>query len=375
MNRTHYYWPISLAGVFLIGGTVTAAPDDYSWMDSTNRATLSFRYGLNIKASIKGVGNDFTPGAVPGVYSDGYVLTDSTGNALGYSSYWGYDNASQNNEAGSPANTITFHDPTATGIPSEISGGGGHNPNIGAELTYDRQLWVKENWHDMRIGVEGAINYMHMAFNQDSSYNASVVSTPVAYSYQSGDTPPAAPFQGTSSGSGYMYLQVPPIYPTTAGTPSAPFSEPFTSQDQFSADLWGGRLGPYVEWPLTRKLDLRLSVGFAAALVDANESWSENLTLPGGSSITTSGGGDSLDFMWGGYAAMDATYQLNKRWGVAAGAQFEDLGKFQHTYPGEHVTVNDAGTVNTVNENFTGHQIDLDMRRSIFLELGVSYSF
>lgn len=361
-----------------MGTVVSAAPEDYSWMDSTNRVTLSLRFGLNIKANIKGIGSDFAPGALPGIYEDGYVMTDSTGNALGYTSYWGYDNASQNDEAGSPNNSITFHEPTITGVPPEITGQGDDRPDLGAELTYDRQLWVKDDWHHMRFGVEGAVNYMRISFNQDSSFNAQVAETPIAYSYQSGDTPPPLPpsggFQGTYAGSGYMQLQVPQSY---TGLPVPEGAEPFTSQDQFNADIWGGRLGPYMEIPLTKKLDLRFSVGLAAALIDAQESWSENLQLGGGSSITTSGSGDDWNFLWGGYAALDATWQLSNHWGLAGGAQFEDLGKFGHTYSGNEVEVVDKpnGVVNSFSGRFPGHEIELNMTRSIFFELGISYSF
>jgi len=110
-----------------------------------------------------------------------------------------------------------------------------------------------------------------------------------------------------------------------------------------------------VELPLSEKWDLRLSGGLAVGLLNGNESWKQTLTPSGGNPITLGGGGGAFETLWGYYASLDATWQINKRWAVDGAVQFQDLGKFNH--------------------NFGGRQVELDLSRSLFVELGVSYSF
>ena len=342
MKKNHCHWAVPLIGVLLMGTgvSVLAEQDKYTYLDSTNRVTLSLRFGLNIHAKFTGIGS--AGGA--GHYFDGYVLTDSTGNYLGYTSYWGYNNASQYNYP--PNNTFSFHRPAATGITSEISDS--DNPYPGVELTYDRQLGIKEDWHHMRYGVEGALNYMKISMNNNSSYNAAVTTDTYPFGGIAGQQPLPG-FQGSFSGNpGDPVLVVPGTSTTTPGGT-------LQTQDHFDADLWGGRLGPYVELPLTKNFDLRLSGGLAVGLLNGNGSWQEKFYLNGNTIGTLSGGGDDFDALWGYYVSLDATWQINHRWSLDGAVQFQDLGTYDH--------------------NFGGRGVELDLSRSLFVELGVSYSF
>jgi len=364
MRKKHYQWAVPLTGAVLFTTAVSAEQDKYTYLDSTNRVTLSLRFGLNISGKFKGVGSSFlsgssganarrTPNGDLYNYDDGYVLTDSTGNFLGLTTYWGYDSTAAQYDP--VADTIAFHNSTATGIPSEASGDN-NDPYPGFELTYDRELGNKENWHGLRYGIEGAVNYMKIVFNDTSSFGATVTTLTTIYQLP-GTTPPPAtpssPFQGTFDGSpgGYSLIDVPPI-----GTlPASVSSGTFFSQDHFNADLWGFRLGPYVELPLTENFSLHLSGGLAVGLLYGNAAWQESLALSGGGSLNASGGGDAFDTLWGYYASLDASYQINKRWGVEGGVQFQDLGNYSHS--------------------FGGREVALDLSRSLFVQVGVSYSF
>jgi hypothetical protein len=107
---------------------------------------------------------------------------------------------------------------------------------------------------------------------------------------------------------------------------------------------------------LTEKLSLHASGGLAVGIVDANANWKETLTLPGGGSgSTTSGGGSDTAVKWGYYIGVDAAYQLSEHWGVDAGVQFQDLGTYSH--------------------DFGGRTAQLDLSQSVYVQLGVSYSF
>src|SRR6185312_14826186 len=78
-------------------------PSDHPWRfekispdsDWTRHFRIGALAGLNIKADFKTTGTFAAASGTPGVYDDGYVLTDSTGNSGGLTGNWGYQNASQ----------------------------------------------------------------------------------------------------------------------------------------------------------------------------------------------------------------------------------------------------------------------------------------
>lgn len=87
---------------------------------------------------------------------------------------------------------------------------------------------------------------------------------------------------------------------------------------------------------------------------DARVDWKETLT-ESSTPYSGSGHGDDLGILWGGYARGAVVYQLNDHWGVEADAQFQDIGTYSH--------------------NFAGRTAALDLSQSVFLQVGVSYSF
>ena len=366
MNKNSQVWMLPVAGSLLLATTAAAAdlakppppPLERTYFDSTNRITGSVRFGLNISGKFKNTGGSLNPNANaangrrtgkgdPYNYDDGYVLTDVSGNAGNQSWYWGYDKASQVNASG--ADTIDMHRTTASGLPKENSSD--DSVSTGFEVTYDYLLGVKEDWHHLRYGIEAAFNFMPIDFNSGGSYNATVSQRTDTYGYTSGTTPPGAPYQGGYGGPGFV-INTPPLGSSTAIIPGATI----VAQQHFNADLFGFRLGPYIETPLSEKLSLHLSGGLAVGILDASASWKETVTLPNaGGSTTTKGSGTDTSVLWGYYVGLDAVYQLNERWGVDVGVQLQDLGTYSH--------------------NFSGRTAELDLSGSIFIQAGISYSF
>jgi hypothetical protein len=362
MNKNHRAWSVPVSGALLFATAVSAEQDLQTYLDSTNRVTLSLRFGLNITGKFKGVGSAFssgvplangrrTPNGDAYNYDNGYVLTDISGNAGGQTWYWGYDRSSQINAG---ANTIAFDRTVAVGLPSENHGG--DSPNVGAELTYDYEL-ARDQWRHLHYGLEVAVNYMPISFSSGGLFNALLSRQTDTYSYTAGTTPPGynlpgeLPYQGTFQGPNFL-LNGPPGSSTTTLVPGATF----LAQQHFDANLWGFRLGPYVEYPFNDKWSLHLSGGLAVGVIDANASWKETLNLPGGAgSISTSGGGSDAALLWGYYVGLEVAYQINKDWSLEAGVQFQDLGTYSH--------------------NFGGRVAELDLSQSIFVQVGVSYSF
>jgi hypothetical protein len=360
MKINHHNLAIAAAGLFLFVASAPAQDDTEIYQDSTNRFTLSARFGLNISAKFKGIGGSLnpalhkaigrkTPDGNPYNYDNGYVLTDVSGNAGGQSWYWGYDNSSQVN-AGN--HTVSFDRTTAAANGNSSSGNADSGVTTGFELAYDRQLGVKEDWANMRYGIEAAFNYTPISINSSSTFSATASQQTDVYGYTPGTTPPSAPYQGSFGGPGFV-INVPRTSTSTATIPNATVF----SQDSFDANLWGFRLGPYLEFPFGKKeqFTLSLSAGLAAGLLDANDSWKQTVTMPGNGSITTHGGGSNFDVLWGGYAGLNADYQFTEHWGVSGGVQFEDLGTYNHS--------------------FDGRQVSLDLSKSVFFLVGVSCNF
>jgi len=354
MKKNHHpHWAVPLTGALLLGAGVTASAQpaqfpgvEYPALDNTNRVTLSLRFGLNISTKFSGVGS----AGGPGHYADGYVLRDSTGNYLGYTSNWGYNNASQYSQLGSvnqPANSFAFHNAVASGRSTSPSDS--DNPNVGVEIKYNRQLGVKSDWHNLRYGLEGAFNYMKISESCNSGYNTSATTENYLFGGIPGQTPSPG-YRGHYNGDPGSPVLV------AGGTPGANVGALLQTHDDFNADLWGGRIGPYIELPFGKQqqFTLALSGGLALGLINANESWKQTLTIAGGSS-TYSGGGNDTSLLWGGYVAVTANYQFDKHWGVEAGVQFQDLGTYDHS--------------------FSGRTAQIDLSQSIFFTVGVSYGW
>jgi hypothetical protein len=362
MKKNHRNLAVKATSLFLFATAVSAEQDQQTYLDSTNRVTLSLRFGLNISAKFNGIGGSLnpslpaangrrTPHGDPYNYDDGYAYPDNTGSSDGHSWYWGYDNSSSQISG----NTIALDRTTATPKGDSTSGDDSSNPNLGFELAYDRQLGEKESWHNMRYGLEFAVNFMQLSLNNSSTFGATVSQRTDTYSYTPGTTPPTAtpsdPYQGSFGGPGFV-INYPRIGTSTTLFPNATV---FT-QDHFDANLWGCRLGPYVEFPFgdQEQFTLSLSGGLAVGLLDASESWKQTVTYDS-TTLISNGGGNNFDTLWGFYAGAEADYQFSEHWGVAAGVQFQDLGKYDHS--------------------FSGRDVQLDLSRSLFFLVGISYNF
>jgi hypothetical protein len=368
MNRTHRNWTVPVSGALLFTTAVSAEQDLQTYLNSTNRVTLSVRFGMNIKGGFKGISgvspSSFTKGfAAPNRltpngdfynYQNGYVLTDISGNAGNQTWYWGYDNSSQVNFAN---NTISFDRTTMGNVPNL----GNHNSgdddlsHLGFEIAYNYEIGQKEEWRHLRYGLEIAANWMPITLDNHGSYSVARMMITDTYSYTPGTTPPGynvpgeLPYQGTFQGPNFV-LNVPAKSLMTK-LPGAQF----LVQQHFDGNLWGFRLGPYLEMPLSKHWSLHLSGGLAVGVIEGDGSWSENFSVPGAGGVSRGGGGSDTDLLWGYYIDLQAQYQFNNRWGLEAGVQLQDLGTYNHS--------------------FGGSKVELDFSKSVFVHAGISFSF
>jgi hypothetical protein len=317
-----------------------------------NRFSFNARFGLNISAKFKRARSmsltappRTTPDGNRYNYDDGYVLTDISGNAGGQTWNWGYDQPGQ-----IAGNTILMHHSTVLADAPSATGVNEDNPQSGFEFTYDRELGNRDKLH---YGLEAAVNYMNISLKENSAFSGNVSRLTDAYPYTPGTTPPLTPpsYQGSFNGPGFV-LGSTPVSSTSALIPGG---ATIVDQRNFDADIWGFRLGPYAEYPLSQNIDLWFSGGLAAALVDGSASWKETASIAGGGTVFGSGGGSDLDLLWGGYLSAKVSWQLSKRWSAEGGVQYQYLGTYEH--------------------NFGGQVMQLDLSKSVFITVGLGYSF
>lgn len=339
--------PVAALGILSVGAqTFTPTKVVPVPPESPNKLSASFRMAFNVKTSFENVGTppvNSTPNGDPFNYDDGYVLVDATGNAMGYTRYWGYTSSAQLPGDG----TILMNRYSGTSVNGDTD-----EPLPGFELTYRRELGRGEKF---RWGLEAAGNYMHV--NSRNSGSLAYNSTRYTDAY-------ALP---TAPGGGYVTPPPPPYYQGPDLPPGGSIvigADPVSSfvnsvagsvsgYHELDANVIGWRLGPYVEMPLGERGRLSLSGGLSLAYVMSDFDFSESITAPVSGTVT--GSGSDSDLLVGAYISGEAAYQLSEAWEVFGNVQFQYLDQYSQTVNGRTAV--------------------LDMTKSLFVSVGLSYSF
>ena len=324
---------------------------------SPDRYGASFRMGFNITANFKTGFGSSNPGPATGggqdrTYDDGYNKVDSSGNAFGYTRYWGYDH--DGNQPGfasqyDPNNgTITMN--SASGSVSSTGRDG--DPQPGFELTYNRELGRNKN---CRWGFEAAFNYMNVGIHdaQSLTANGTLISDTFQLPPLEGGgfvAPPPAPYSHGPdlSPSGNPVLGDLPSRNTSALAAS------ITGFRDFDANVFAWRLGPYAEIPLGSKASLFLSGGLALGAVASEFNFNE-LILTGTGTVPATGSSSHADFLVGGYIGGALDVALSKKCSVFGGVQFQSAGSYTHREGNS--------------------QARLNLSESLFVTLGLGFSF
>lgn len=321
----------------------------------TNRLSFSARFALNISSKFSGI----APIAVPATsrtaphgenynYDDGYILPDVSGSGDGYTWYVGYDNSASQVNAG--ANTILLS--RSTGLATLRSPGMDDAPSLGAELNYAREIGKTEHF---RYGFEAAANYLNIGLNANQSYALRSSRITDAFAYTPGTTPPSAtpgsPYLGSFDGPNFVVGTAPVSSTTTEGAVGT-----VSGRRSLDADLWGARVGPYLEYYLNDDVSVNLSGGLAVGWLDTSVAWNETVAFTGGGGLPADiGSGSDQELLWGFYLAANANWRLSERWSAVGSLQYQNLGTYEQTF----------GT----------RKAELDLSSSLFITLGVSYNF
>lgn len=332
---------------FCLGGRLVASDDDEGW-------TREFRIGavtcLNLTAKFSthgtfGVANTSQgPVGVSGanhIYDDGYVKVDSTGNAHGVTSDWGYVNSSQYNVA---RQTLTYHATTSYTVQDQTQLDG--ELAAGFEMAYGGKIY---QWRNTRVGWEFGFEWLPISMKDDRPLSATFDREVHQFS-TGGISLPQAPYNGTAYGLGPVIQDVATALPDQMGS-----SGVVTGTRKLECALYGIHLGPTFNWSLLPRIGLGVSAGGAMGLLDGRFSYDETLVFENGGKASGTGSKGQMNFVYGGYVSAIFHFFIQPDADIYAGAEFLSLGH-QHY---------DLG----------GREANLDLSKGIQFVAGIHWPF
>jgi len=316
---TFVWWclAVCLSGVALCASAqpeVYGNPDSSAFIriprdadDWTRHFHIGALVGMNISASFSVNGN-FNVNRAPGVYDDGYVRTDNTGDPGGRTYYWGYDSPSQLS-----GTTLTMQSTTSFSAAANAKTDGGPFP--GFEMAYGDNLWY---WKHARVGWELGFGLLpiHIANNQPTDATAYQTTYTFDVSNPFGAPVPGSasgtPYQGGPSGPGYQIPDQPTSYSSSTN------HETINGSHTLDVMLYTFRLGPSFYWDLTDHLGMSLGAGPAVGIVSGDYKFDESI---GGAPPNTGQiGGTKL--VYGGYVNAALMYHVQNKADIFVSAQY-----------------------------------------------------
>jgi hypothetical protein len=319
----HWFARCLWAGFTAMALSASAQPDKFEGDNSdafklipadTGDWTRHFRLGafagVNISANFseKGTFNVSGNNTANGIYDDGYVRPDQSGDP-NYTGYWGYNNASQYNAAN---NTLAFHGTSSY----STSGNSKEDGSVfaGMELAYGDNIWY---WKHARVGWELGFGLLPINITDKQSMGATVNQT--TYTFNTGGiTIPGAPYQGGPSGQGE------PIISTAYTTTNSSSPGIVTGTQTLDVMLYTVRLGPTFYWDLGDYVGMSLGAGPAVGVVSGDYKYDDVITVDS-NSTHNSGQIGATKMVYGGYVNAMFMVHVMETGDIYAGVQYMPL--------------------------------------------------
>jgi hypothetical protein len=308
----------------------TAEPEsEFAWY-------RSFRIGgsamFGVRADFRLAGAFPVSGAQPGdltgsaqnrTYDDGFVRVDSTGNARGLTSNWGYQRADQ----------IVGDRLRLSGTTSFTGGGAARvepGPQLGFDLAYGGRLGA---WRSLRYGWEFGFGLTPMDVRDSSTLGVQVNQVRDEFAL-GGIVPPQAPYTGGSSGLGPLIGSVP-----VSRTEVSAVGGTITGTRQIDAWLYNFRLGPTAYWDLHPRWSVEAGAGVALGLLTGSYRYDEFVGLTGTQGTRNTGRIRKTDLQFGAYVGATVFFHLLDNADLFAGMQFQTLGDFRFADAGREANL------------------------------------
>jgi hypothetical protein len=326
-----------LAGVAGLAGSCRAQSEyDPDWtmnLRAGGMTALGIRGRLSLQGNQALSGHDPGPPGVSGVnhfYDDGYVRVDETGNAQGYTSFWGYQQASQY-DAGTQR--LLMH--SAASFSASGSASERNDFSVGAELAYGTTL---KRWESTRLGWELGFGYLPFKVKDESALGAFVNRS--TYSFNVGNiVMPTAPYNGGPSGLGPTIHDVATLVDT--GLDPATLSGSRT----LDVNLFTLRLGPTLYYDVSSYVGVSASAGPAVGLASQTYRFNETLHFSDGSTAANNGSFSGTDVTYGGYVGATVDAHVVRGGDFYVGVQYMPMTGTKLTNGGREGTLEFGGQV------------------------------
>ncbi len=320
-------------------------PDTDDW---TRHFHIGGMVGLNISGNFHMNGNFTVAGNNPskGLFDDGYVRVDQTGNAgglpgVGLTSFWGYNNASQYDAAN---HRLAMH--AVTGFSATESSSSDVAPSPGFDLAYGANYWY---WKHARVGWEMGFDLLPISLKDNHPLSATANSA--TYFFDTGNLIlPGAPYQGGSSGVGPVISGAPSSIVTNGAT-----STTATGSRTLDAIIYSVRLGPSFEWDMGEHMGMSLSAGPAVGIVSGTYSFNEDISVGGGPTAHNNGSFSNVGIQYGGYFNATFMYHITSSADFYLGAQYMSMTDY--------------------NISSGGRSANLDLSGQVYVSAGISWPF
>src|SRR6185436_13264431 len=155
------------------------------------------------------------------------------------------------------------------------------SPSIDADPSPSGEILARRriaNSSRVTFGAELGASYTRFDLKDNSSYTADGRRTGYAFGLPGPVDPslfPPSGYQGPFNGLGPVLN----LSQTIGQTTTAPGAITVSGSRQIEADVFGFRLGPYLEFPLGEKFAASISGGAVLALINDSVTWSESVSV------------------------------------------------------------------------------------------------
>lgn len=331
----------SVIGLAFAAGRAEAQYDP-GWTKNFRIGALT---GLGVKGQIKLRGAFNANGSNPdtGIYDDGYVRTDDTGNAGGLTSFWGYESGSQYD-----AGTKSLQMHSASAFTAAGSTQLDQQFTAGLEVAYGNKL---RQWGRTSLGWEFGFGYLPVTLKSASSgtFNGSVINRTYNFDATGIISMPGFPYNGGSSGIGALLGSTPTSI--TTNIVSGTVQETGTLE----ASFFTFRLGPTLFYDLSPHFGLAGGIGPAFGIVTETFHYNELISSGTGTPARTRGSLSATEVVYGAYLNVIATYHADENGDVYLGVQY---------MPMSGTTFSDGG-----------REASLNLTGQFYFTLGVNWTF
>ncbi len=132
--------------------------------------------------------------------------------------------------------------------------------------------------------------------------------------------------------------------PTQRSIATIPNGALTTGSRELEVDMYGWKLGPWVEVPFTTRLSFSAGAGLAWAVVDSEFRFHETTSVAGVGAFMQAASDTNLDAVVGAYAEAGLSFSLTDAIGIFVSGEFQHLNSVRHTVSGRQATL-DLGEV------------------------------